>query len=59
MFDNDTIGHAAELMLEHKIGGMPVLDGKRALVGLVTESNVFRLLADQWRSDNLIFSGAH
>ena len=59
VFDSDTVGHAAELMLEHKIGGLPVVDGSRSLVGLVTESNLFRLLAERWRSDNLIFSGAH
>ncbi len=58
-FDNDTVGHAAELMLEHKIGGLPVIDTRRKVVGLVTESNIFRLLADRWRDDNLIFSGAH
>jgi len=58
IYDNDTVGHAAELMLEHKIGGLPVIDAEGALVGLITESNLFRLLAKQWREDNLIFSGA-
>lgn len=34
---------AAELMLEHKISGLPVLeDGK--LVGIITESDIFRML---------------
>lgn len=56
--DNDSVGRAAELMLEHKFGGLPVLDSDRRLVGVITESNLFRLLADQWREDNLIFSGA-
>ena len=56
--DNDSIGHAAELMLEHKIGGLPVLDAEHKLVGVITESNLFRLLAEHWRTDNLIFSGA-
>ncbi|MGE0485946.1 MAG: CBS domain-containing protein [Gammaproteobacteria bacterium] len=58
IYDNDTVGHAAELMLEHKIGGLPVVDTSGALVGLITESNLFRLLAQRWREDNLIFSGA-
>ncbi len=57
IFDNDTVGHAAELMLEHKIGGLPVTDSEGRLLGLLTESNLFRLLAQQWRDDNLIFSG--
>jgi len=58
IYDNDTVGHAAELMLEHKIGGLPVIDTEGNLVGLITESNLFRLLARRWREDNLIFSGA-
>ena len=58
IYDNDTVGHAAELMLEHKIGGLPVVDTEGNLVGLITESNLFRLLARRWREDNLIFSGA-
>ena len=34
---------AARLLLEHKIGALPVLDGER-LVGIVTESDLFRML---------------
>lgn len=59
LFDNDTVGHAAELMLEHKIGGLPVVDMDGRLVGLITESNLFELLAKHWRDDNQSFSGAH
>ncbi len=57
VFDNDTVGRAAELMLQHKIGGLPVLDADRHVVGMLTESNLFALLAKQWRDDNLIFCG--
>ncbi len=38
-----TIEAAARLMLEHKIGGLPVVDGTR-VVGIITESDIFRLL---------------
>lgn len=38
-----SIEAAARLMLEHKIGGLPVVDGTR-LVGIITESDIFRLL---------------
>ncbi len=38
-----SIEAAARLMLEHKIGGLPVVDGAR-LVGIITESDIFRLL---------------
>jgi len=47
----DEVGYAAELMLEHKIGGIPVLDASRRLVGLITESDIFRILARQWREE--------
>jgi len=59
VFDNDTLGHAAELMLEHKLGGLPVVDAAHALVGVITDSDIFRLLAARWRDDNARFSGAH
>jgi acetoin utilization protein AcuB len=38
-----TIRDAASIMLEHKIGGLPVVeDGK--LVGIITESDIFRMI---------------
>jgi acetoin utilization protein AcuB len=36
---------AARLMLDHKIGGLPVVDGKR-LVGIVTETDLVRAFAE-------------
>lgn len=33
---------AAALMLEHKIGGLPVLSEENELVGIITESDIFR-----------------
>jgi CBS domain-containing protein len=35
------LAKAAQLMLEHKISGLPVLD-KQQLVGMITESDIFR-----------------
>lgn len=58
VYRSDTVGHAAELMLENKIGGLPVIDANGKLEGLVTESNIFRLIAKRWREDNELFSGA-
>ena len=40
----DTIKKAAELMHEHRIGALPVVDSKDQLVGILTESDVFRIL---------------
>lgn len=35
---------AAELMLEHKVSGLPVLNENKELVGIITESDIFRML---------------
>jgi len=35
---------AAELMLEHKVSGLPVIDGEGYVVGILTESDIFRML---------------
>lgn len=45
-----TIGAAAQLMLRHKISGLPVAqDGK--LVGIITESDIFRMVVKRWHAD--------
>lgn len=44
-----TIGEAADLMLTHRISGLPVVDGHGTLVGIITESDIFRMVAHQWR----------
>lgn len=41
-----TIREAARQMLAHKIGGLPVMDEGR-LVGIITESDIFRVLAQE------------
>ena len=38
-----TIRDAARLMLEHQVGGLPVMRGDK-LVGIITESDIFRVL---------------
>ena len=35
---------AAEMMLEHKVSGLPVLNENDELVGIITESDIFRML---------------
>ena len=35
---------AAQVMLNHKISGLPVMDLRDGLVGIVTESDIFRML---------------
>jgi CBS domain-containing protein len=41
----ETIGQAAKLMYENKIGCLPVMEGDQ-LVGIITESDIFRVLAE-------------
>ena len=38
------IVHAAELMTQHKIAGLPVVDAEGGVVGIITESDLLRLL---------------
>ena len=38
-----TIARAAQLMLENKIGGLPVVE-RGELLGIITESDIFRML---------------
>ncbi len=41
-----TIEKAALLMMEKKIGGLPVVDAAKNLVGILTEDDVFRALVE-------------
>ena len=41
-----TIKEAARLMLDHKISGLPVVEGDQ-LVGIITESDIFRGLIER------------
>ena len=39
-----TIEEAAEIMLKHKISGLPVVDHDGQLVGIITQSDIFRVI---------------
>jgi acetoin utilization protein AcuB len=43
----DTVQDTAERMLEYQVSGLPVVDG-RTPVGIITESDIFRLVVDSW-----------
>jgi acetoin utilization protein AcuB len=43
-----TIGEAARTMLDNKISGLPVLDERGKVTGIITESDIFRLIVDRW-----------
>ncbi len=43
---DETIAHAAHLMIKHGISGLPVLKG-RLIHGIITESDIFRVFAQK------------
>jgi acetoin utilization protein AcuB/CBS domain-containing protein len=38
---------AAMLMIENKIGGLPVVDEQRNVLGIITESDLFEVLVQR------------
>ncbi|MFN9710943.1 MAG: IMP dehydrogenase [Bacteroidota bacterium] len=60
LLENATIGEALQLMKENKIGGIPVVDNKKKLVGILTnrdlrfETNPKRKVSEVMTSQNLI-----
>lgn len=47
-----TIGQVADVMLTSKISGLPVVDTHGELVGIITESDIFRMVAHYWQQDS-------
>ena len=41
------IEDAASLMVNNKIGGLPVVDGRDRLVGVITETDIFRAFVER------------
>ncbi|WP_461211450.1 CBS and ACT domain-containing protein [Desulfocurvus sp. DL9XJH121] len=41
---NDSVERAAVLMMDHKIGGLPVVDETGKLVGIISQSDVLKVL---------------
>lgn len=42
-----SVRRAAMMMMEHKIGGLPVVEDGR-VIGIVTETDLFRFIIDTW-----------
>ena len=42
----DTVEQAALIMLDHKVGGLPVVDASGKLVGIISDHDVFKALVD-------------
>ena len=45
-----TLAEAAHLMLQHRISGLPVVNEKMRVVGIITESDLFRFMVEAWPS---------
>jgi acetoin utilization protein AcuB len=39
-----TVEEAAEILLKHRISGLPVVNARKDLVGIITKSDIFRVL---------------
>jgi len=48
VWEDTPLAVAAHTMLQHKVGGLPVLDAQGRLVGIITESDIFRRLVEHW-----------
>ena len=44
---DDLLAEAARQMIDNRIGGLPVVDGKSQIVGILTETDLLRALIDQ------------
>ena len=47
---------AATIMLEKKIGGLPVVDQDQKVVGVITETDIFKALVDMLETEQLIYA---
>jgi CBS domain-containing protein len=46
-----TLGQTAALMLEKKVSGLPVVEANNRLVGIITESDIFRMVVrHEWQT---------
>lgn len=46
--EDATLGEAAHMMLKYKVSGLPVVDDEGSLVGIITESDIFRMVVHEW-----------
>ena len=43
-----SVAEAARIMLDYKVGGLPVVDEQNHIVGIITESDIFRLVVKMY-----------
>lgn len=47
---DSTVHEAALIMLQFKVGSLPVVDPENKLIGIITESDIFRMIVTQWKT---------
>jgi CBS domain-containing protein len=54
-----TIGEAAQIMLQYKVGGLPVVEASGKLAGIITESDIFEMIVlHEWQQDTQVVPGS-
>jgi CBS domain-containing protein len=51
MTPDATLLDAVRLLVERKIGGIPIVDARGRPLGMITESDIFRLLLQNWEEN--------
>ena len=46
-----TLGEVAKIMLDNKVSGLPVIGKDGGVVGIITESDIFRMIVQAWQED--------
>jgi acetoin utilization protein AcuB len=49
---DDSIARAAQMMVNHEISCLPVLDETKKMIGIVTESDIFKFVASHLPSED-------
>ena len=46
-----TLGEVAKIMMDNKVSGLPVIGKEGTMVGIITESDIFRMIVQAWQED--------
>jgi len=52
--EDAAIRDAAQIMIDYKVSGLPVVNKDGDLVGMITESDIFRMVVRQWRQPETV-----
>ncbi|MET1101984.1 MAG: CBS domain-containing protein [Pyrodictiaceae archaeon] len=51
---DDKIEHAARIMIEHGVGGLPVVNDNSRLIGIITKTDIIRFYIERRRADHRV-----